>query len=65
MKGKYLRKLGGFILAALLLPVVVTVLSNTNAQAQRRVVRQDVELGGRRQLRRRRGWIVGRSRDDE
>jgi len=38
MKGKYLRKLGGFILAALLLPVVVTVLSNTNAQAQRRVV---------------------------
>jgi len=38
MRGKYLRKLGGFILAALLLPGVVTLLSSTNAQAQRRVV---------------------------
>jgi len=38
MRGKYLRKLGGFILAALLLPGVVTLLSTTNAQAQRRVV---------------------------
>ena len=38
MKGKYLRRFGGFILAALLLPGVVTLLSNTTAQAQRRVV---------------------------
>ena len=38
MRGKYLRKLGGFILAALLLPGVVTLFSSVNAQAQRRVV---------------------------
>ena len=38
MKGKYLRKFGSLILAALLLPGVVTLLSSTNAQAQRRVV---------------------------
>src|SRR5437867_5337204 len=38
MRGKYLRKLGGFILAALLLPGVVMLFSSVNAQAQRRVV---------------------------
>src|SRR5260370_29196595 len=38
MRGKYLRRFGGFILAALLLPGVVTLLSSTTAQAQRRVV---------------------------
>jgi len=38
MKGKYLPKLGGFLLAALLVPGVVTALSSTTAQAQRRVV---------------------------
>ncbi len=38
MRGKYLRRLGGFILAALLLPGVVTLLSSSTAQAQRRVV---------------------------
>ena len=38
MRGKYLRRFGGFILAALILPGVVTLLSNTPAQAQRRVV---------------------------
>ena len=38
MKGKYLGKFGGFILAALLLPGVVALLSSSNAQAQRRVV---------------------------
>ena len=38
MRGKYLRKFGGLILAALLLPGVVTPLSSTTAQAQRRVV---------------------------
>jgi hypothetical protein len=38
-KGKYLRRLGGLILTALLLPGVVTLLSNSTAQAQgRRVV---------------------------
>jgi len=37
MRGKYLRKLGGFILAALMLPGVV-MLSSGTAQAQRRVV---------------------------
>jgi len=38
MRGKYLRKLGAFVLAALLLPGVVTLMSSTTAQAQRRVV---------------------------
>jgi len=38
MKGKYLRRLGGFILAVLLLPGVVTLLSNSTAQAQRRII---------------------------
>jgi len=37
MRGKYLRKLGGFILAALMLPGVLALSSGT-AQAQRRVV---------------------------
>ena len=38
MRGKYLRGLGSFLLAALLLPGVITLLSSTTAQAQRRVV---------------------------
>jgi hypothetical protein len=38
MKGKYLRKIGGFILIVLLVPGVVTLLSSTTAQAQRRVI---------------------------
>src|SRR6266404_9294695 len=38
MKGKYLRRLGGFILAVLLLPGVATLLSSSTAQAQRRVI---------------------------
>src|SRR5215831_16256780 len=38
MRGKNLRRFGGFILAALLLPGIVTLLSSTTAQAQRRVV---------------------------
>ena len=38
MKGKYLRKFGSIILAALLLPAAATLLSSTSAQAQRRVV---------------------------
>jgi len=38
MKGKYLHRLGGFILAVLLLPGVVTLLSSSTAQAQRRVI---------------------------
>jgi hypothetical protein len=38
MRGKYLRRFGGFILAALFLPGIVTLLSSTTAQAQRRVV---------------------------
>lgn len=38
MKGKYLRRLGGFILAVLLLPGVVTLLTSSTAQAQRRVI---------------------------
>ena len=38
MRGKYLRKFGGLILATLLLPSVVALLSSTTAQAQRRVV---------------------------
>ncbi len=37
MKGKYLRRLGGFILAVLLLPGVA-LLSSSTAQAQRRVI---------------------------
>ena len=38
MKGKYLRKLGGFVLAVLILPGVVALLSSTVTQAQRRIV---------------------------
>jgi hypothetical protein len=38
MRGKYLRKLGGFVLAALLLPGIVTLVSSASAQAQRRIV---------------------------
>ncbi len=38
MRGKYLRRFGGLILAALLAPGVVGFLSSTTAQAQRRVV---------------------------
>jgi hypothetical protein len=38
MKGKYLRKFGGFVLAVLVLPGVVALLSNTVTQAQRRIV---------------------------
>ena len=38
MRGKYLRRFGSFLLAALLLPGVITFLSSTTAQAQRRVV---------------------------
>ena len=38
MSGKYLRKFGAFILAVLVLPGVVTLLSSTDTQAQRRVI---------------------------
>lgn len=38
MRGKYLRRFGGLILAALLAPSVVGLLSSTTAEAQRRVV---------------------------
>ena len=38
MRGKYLRRLGGLVLAALLLPGAITLLSSTTGQAQRRVV---------------------------
>lgn len=38
MKGKYLRKFGGFVLAVLILPGVVALLSSTVTQAQRRIV---------------------------
>src|SRR5258708_163595 len=38
MRGKYLPRFAGFLLAALLLPGVTTLLSSTTAQAQRRVV---------------------------
>ncbi len=38
MRGKYLRRFGGLILAALLAPGLVTLLSSTTVQAQRRVV---------------------------
>ncbi len=38
MKGKYLRRLGGWFLAILFLPGVVTLLSSNTAQAQRRVI---------------------------
>ncbi len=38
MSGKYLRRFGSFLLAALLLPGMITLLSSTTAQAQRRVV---------------------------
>jgi hypothetical protein len=35
---KHLRRFGGFILAALLLPGVVTLLSSNTVEAQRRVI---------------------------
>jgi hypothetical protein len=38
MRGKYLRKFAAFILAALVLPGVVALLSSTDTQAQRRVI---------------------------
>lgn len=38
MRGKYLRRFGGFILAALILPGVVTLVSSSTTQAQRRVI---------------------------
>jgi len=38
MRGKYLRRFGGFILAALILPGVVTLVSSSTTQAQRRVM---------------------------
>ena len=38
MKGKYLRKFGALILAALVLPGMVMLLSSTDTQAQRRVI---------------------------
>jgi hypothetical protein len=38
MRGKYSGRFGAFLLAALLLPGVITLLSSTTAQAQRRVV---------------------------
>jgi hypothetical protein len=38
MRGKYLRKFGAFVLAVLVLPGLVTVLSSANTQAQRRIV---------------------------
>jgi hypothetical protein len=38
MRGKYLRKFGAFILAVLVLPGLVALLSSSNTQAQRRVI---------------------------
>ena len=38
MRGKYLRRFGAFILAALILPGVVSLLSATPTEAQRRVI---------------------------
>ena len=38
MRGKYLRRFGGFILAALILPGVVTLVSSSTTQAQRRII---------------------------
>lgn len=38
MKGNYLRRFGGLILATVLVSGAVTLLSSTTAQAQRRVV---------------------------
>jgi len=38
MRARFLRRFGGFILAALLVPGAVTLLSSTTVQAQRRVV---------------------------
>jgi hypothetical protein len=38
MKRKYLRKLRAFVLAALMLPAVVTLLSRTSTHAQGRIV---------------------------
>jgi hypothetical protein len=38
MKGKYLRKFGGVVLAVLILPGMAALLSSTVTQAQRRIV---------------------------
>lgn len=38
MRGKYFRRFGGFVLAALILPGVVSLLSSSTIQAQRRVI---------------------------
>jgi hypothetical protein len=38
MRGKYLRRFGGLVLAILFLPGVVTLLSSSSAQAQRRII---------------------------
>jgi len=38
MREKYLRRFGGLILAALILPGVVSLLSNSTVEAQRRIV---------------------------
>ena len=38
MRGKYLRKFGAFILAVLVPPGLVALLSSTDTQAQRRVI---------------------------
>jgi hypothetical protein len=38
MRGKFLRRFAGLLLAAVLLPGAVTLLSDTTVQAQRRVV---------------------------
>ena len=38
MLGKYMRKVGGLFLAAILLPCLVLVWSNTKVEAQRRVI---------------------------
>jgi hypothetical protein len=38
MRGEYLRRFAGFLLVALLFPGVITLVSSTTVQAQRRVV---------------------------
>jgi hypothetical protein len=38
MRGKYLRRFGGFILAVLILPGVVSLLASSTTQAQSRVI---------------------------
>jgi hypothetical protein len=38
MRGKYLRRFGGFILAALILPGAVSLFLSSTTQAQRRVI---------------------------